>query len=371
MELQKNRIALISPAQNAFSETFIQAQKNGLKGRVFYYYGGSLPTHLEQQGKLLNPFIHRNNKIKKKLRLTSFNAGEEAFIFSLKRNKIQIVLAQYGTTANRIVAICKYLKIPLITHFHGYDASMFEVIRKCDNYQEVFQYSSSIIAVSLLMKRNLIVLGCPEEKITYNPYGPASSFLKIKPQYSKPSFIALGRFVDKKAPYYTILAFNKVVKKHPNAKLILGGNGPLFEVCFNMVKYFKMEGNVTFPGVLTSEQFADYLSTSLAFVQHSVTAISGDQEGTPVAVLEASAAGLPVISTNHAGIPDVILDSETGFLVNEHDVDAMAEKMLLVLGDIELAKRMGLKGKQRIQEKFNLERYLQSLDDLVECSLKK
>lgn len=366
MELQKNKIAIVSPSQNAYSETFIQEQKNGMQGEVFYYYGGNLPTHLEHHGKLMSRAILLVNKMQRKLGLTHFNAGETAFIHSLKQHKIQVVLAQYGTTANQIVQLCKYLNIPLVTHFHGYDASIKTVIENCKNYQEVFVYSTQIIAVSISMKERLIKLGCPKHKVVYNPYGPNASFLNVKPKFTEPTFIALGRFVNKKAPYYTILAFSRVLKQYPNAQLIIGGKGELYEVCYNLIRHLKIEDRVSLPGILSKEQFLDYLATSLAFVQHSVTAISGDQEGTPVAVLEASAAGLPVIATLHAGIPDVIQEGETGFLVAEHDVEGMANKMMLLLEDKELAMQLGRNGKKRIKNNFTMERHLKVIDELID-----
>lgn len=365
MELQRNKIAMVSPSLNAYSETFIQEQKNGLQGEVFYYYGGSLPTDLEDHGKLMSRAILVGNKMQRQLRLTSFNAEETAFIRSLKKHKIQVVLAQYGTTAHRIVKLCKHLKLPLITHFHGYDASIQSVIENCAYYREVFEYSTKVIAVSLRMHEKLIRLGCSSEKVIYNPYGPNSSFLEIKPQFAEPLFIAVGRFVDKKAPYYTILAFSQVLKQYPNAQLIIGGKGELYEVCYNLIRHLKIEDRVSLPGILSREQFLDYLSISLAFVQHSVRALSGDQEGTPVAVLEASAAGLPVIATIHAGIPDVIVDGETGFLVAEHDVKAMAEKMMQLLENKTLAMHLGKQGKERIKNNFTIERHLKVLDELL------
>jgi colanic acid/amylovoran biosynthesis glycosyltransferase len=369
MEQQRNKIAMVSPSHNAYSETFIQEQKNGLKGEIFYYYGGGLPTHLENFGKLLNRSISIINKIKRKLKLTPFNAQETAFMRSMKQHKIEVVLAQYGTTAHRIVKLCKHANIPLITHFHGYDASIHGVLESCNNYREVFAHSTFVIAVSVSMKERLIALGCPKDKLVYNTYGPSALFLDIKPQFSTDVFIGLGRFVDKKAPYYTILAFNKVLEKYPQAKLVIGGKGELFEVCVNLIKYLKIENKVLLPGVLSKEQFSGYLGTSLAFVQHSVTAISGNQEGTPVAVLEANGAGLPVIATYHAGIPDVIIDGETGLLVAEHDVDAMAAKMMQLLENKELAIKLGQQGKENIKNNFTMERHLKVIDALIVAAI--
>ena len=264
-----------------------------------------------------------------------------------------------------MVKICKQIKIPLITHFHGYDASVYSIIEKCNNYSELFNYSTFIIAVSVSMKRRLLELGCTEEKLVYNTYGPDNLFANLNLKFTEDTFIGIGRFVEKKAPYYTILAFNEVLKKYPNAKLILVGDGNLYEVCKNLIRHLKIENNVLLPGALSKELFTNNLENCLAFVQHSITAINGDQEGTPVAILEASAAGLPVIATFHAGIPDVIIDGETGLLVAEHDVNAMAEKMIILLENKELAINLGKKGKERVKYNFSQQRHLHFIDKLI------
>lgn len=364
------RIAIISPSQNAYSETFIQEQKEGLHGEIFYYYGGTLPTLLENKGKLLSRTNAFFFKIKQELKFTSFKPAEQAFIHSLKKHKIQVILAQYGPTAHRIVSICKELNIPLITHFHGYDTSVYSVIKECDNYKEVFLYSNYVIAVSLKMQQKLVELGCEKEKVIYNPCAPNPIFFDIKPSFEKPTFLALGRFVDKKAPYYTILAFNKILNKFPNAKLIIGGKGELYEVCKNLVGFLKIDDKVLLPGIMSRANFINYLQDSLAFVQHSIKAESGDEEGTPVAIMEASAAGLPIIATRHAGIPDVIIEQKTGLLVNEHDVEMMAQKMLLLLQDNKLARDLGIKGKEHIKNNFSMKNHLDTLDNLIKKATK-
>jgi glycosyltransferase involved in cell wall biosynthesis len=209
-------------------------------------------------------------------------------------------------------------------------------------------------------------LGCPKEKLVYNVYGPKNGFLDIKPKFTKLQFISIGRFVDKKAPYYTILAFKKVQEEFPEAKLIMAGNGSLLNMCKNLVRYYKLEDSVEFTGIITPKMFMVYLKESLAFVQHSITAENGDAEGTPVAILEASAAGIAVVSTIHAGIPDVIEDGRTGLLVQEHDVMGMARNMIRLIEEPNLAQELGSKGKENIKNNFTLQRHIDVLDSLIE-----
>jgi len=232
-------------------------------------------------------------------------------------------------------------------------------LAKNKQYQELFNYSKKIIAVSALMKKSLIDMGCPEGKIIHTPCAPNDLFLSLNPKFSEPkSFVAIGRFVNKKAPYYTILAFKKVVEKYPGVKLYFAGDGELLEVCKNIVSYFKLEKNIILLGIISPKEYANLLTKVLGFVQHSIKAEDGNMEGTPVSVLEASAAGIPVIATEHAGIPDVIINNETGLLVKEHDVDGMAEKIIYLIDNTNVAKAMGKKGKQRIKENFNMDKHL-------------
>jgi len=93
-------------------------------------------------------------------------------------------------------------------------------------------------------------------------------------------------------------------------------------------------------------------------------------EGTPLAVLEASAAGLPVISTYHAGISDVVKHEETGLLCDEGDVDTMAENMIKILKNKELAKEMGAKAKDRIEKYFAMDIHINNLYNILESASK-
>ncbi|WP_298247535.1 glycosyltransferase [uncultured Christiangramia sp.] len=363
--------AIISPLQNAYSETFIQAHKK-LEGKIFYYYGDKSFLHLEGEGALSNMPKTTFLKVKRKILKKSYSyLHEQLFVKSLSKNNIQVVLAEYGITAAIHLPVIKYLNLPLIVHFHGYDASRNDIIKRYKNYKEVFDYSSYIIVVSKKMYEKLLQMGCPQEKIIYNVYGPNDRFLKVSPKFTNKQFISVGRFVDKKAPYYTLLAFSKVLKSYPEAKLVMAGDGVLLNTCKNMSRYLGIENNVSFPGIITPEIYQEYLENSLAFVQHSVLADNGDSEGTPVSILEASAAGLPVISTLHAGIPDVIINGTTGLLVKEHDVDAMAIKMKIFLKDQNIARKMGEAGKKNISLNYTISRHLGKINELIQKAARR
>jgi glycosyltransferase involved in cell wall biosynthesis len=104
------------------------------------------------------------------------------------------------------------------------------------------------------------------------------------------------------------------------------------------------------------------------FVQHSVRTSGGDSEGTPVSILEAGATGLPVVSTRHAGIKDVVQHKSTGFLVEEGDVEGMAEYMLELGSKPSLAGSMGRQARQHIAQNFSLEENIRRLSEVLEAA---
>jgi len=358
-------LAIFSPGQNAYSETFIHAHKK-LPFNIKYYYGGTIPFSLE--GKNISEFSF-SEKWKRKI-LRGFTFTEKLLISSLRKEKVDCVLAEYGTTAADSLHVINYLKVPLIVHFHGYDASQKDVIKQYgEKYKDVFAHASKVIVVSKRMYKDVMNLGCPESKLVLNSYGPDDSFFKIRAGFNNQQFVSVGRFVKKKAPLLTINAFKKVVNGFPEAKLIMAGDGELLEQCKNLADSLGLRDNITFSGPLNREQVQQLFSSSIAFVQHSVVAENGDSEGTPVAILEAQAAGLPVISTFHAGIPDVVINEETGFLVEENDMEGMAKNMMRILEEQNLAEQLGTAGRIRVKEKFTMERHLQTLEKEIENSI--
>lgn len=356
-------IAIFSPNKNPYSETFIQAHKSGLRN-VSYYFGKEKKIFLEGKGKIYEEESCKA-KIKRKLLRRDKKSLWCQLKDNLKLNEIDVILIEYGTHAHNLLPLLKIVDIPVVVHFHGYDASVKKVVETNNFYKEVFDISQGIIAVSIQMKEMLLEIGCPIRKIQLNTYGPRDIFFNVESSFKKMQFIGIGRFTDKKAPYYTIMAFHKTLVSHPDAKLILAGDGYLLNSCINLVKHLGIQDSVNFPGVITADEFIRYLEESYAFVQHSITALSGDMEGTPVAVLEAAAAGLPVISTLHAGIPDVIINNETGLLCEEHDVNLMSEHMIAILSNKQKAIDMGRASRNNIKENFDMSKHIGQIQGIL------
>ena len=285
----------------------------------------------------------------------------------LKRLGIGVVLAEYGPTAVAVLPACRAAGVHLAVHFHGYDLSRSDILETHRiGYRALFAEAAAMIVVSASMKRRLEEMAGPSERIFLIPCGvDCELFRAVDAAANPPAFVAVGRFVDKKAPHLTLLAFRQVLEECPESNLVMVGDGPLLPACQELAKALSLEGRVLFTGVLEPPRIVELFGRARAFVQHSVTAPSGDSEGTPVAVLEAGASALPVIATRHAGIPDVVLDGETGLLCDEFDVAGMAAHMIRLVKEPELAARLGRAARERVTANFSAEKTGAQLRDAL------
>ncbi len=370
--LQKYKIAILAPnSLDSPSETFIKAHYDNLDGDVSFIYGSPVPNRVWNKETIKAKMSHKNRILSRLgLNQLKWSIREEALYQFLRKENFDVVLAEYGTLASHVVNVCRELKLPLIVSFHGFDASHTSTITSYrEKYKDLFNYSSYIIGVSKKMIENLKDLGVPKSKLIYNPYGVKKDFFLTQPKYSSNNFLAVGRFVHKKAPHLTLAAFRKVFEVYPNARLIMAGNGvvtpDLSEICFDLVKLWGLDGAVSFRGSTSHDEILELMRSSFCFLQHSVTPLSGDMEGTPVAIIEASASALPVISTIHAGIPEVILHEKTGYLVKEKEVDKMANYMLMLFEDRKLAKTLGESGREAMRMEYTMEKHISVINQLI------
>jgi len=376
--LNLKRICVVSPTLNAYSETFIRAHIERLPGEVHVLSGGSLPSHADGEPLIRDHSVLARGGFLLKRRLMGLSGDWEARRRAavetfLRRQKIQVVLAEYGPTGVAMMDLCAKAGIPLVVHFHGHDAYKSSVLEENRHtYPTLFRKAAAVVAVSRDMARQLGELGAPAEKLHYNPYGvDMSLFADAAPAQADPVFLTVGRFVDKKGPLLTLLAFKQALAEVPDARLVMIGDGLLFDAAGQLARAMGMGPAVEFLGAQPHHVVAEAMQRARAFVQHSLRPGDGDSEGTPVAVLEASGSGLPVISTRHAGIPDIIIDGETGILVEEGDVDGMAQAMIRLARDPQLAARMGRTGRRRIEERFAMERSIDNLWRIIELAIEE
>jgi len=361
-------VVVVLPNEPTVSETFIRAHIERLPARVVSVSGW--PPCIGGRAVLSWP-RRALYRVWRKVSGSATDSATRAYQKVFQRYRPSAVLAEYGTMGVTVLAACRQANVPLIVHFHGFDGSMHAVFAEnAETYPVLFRQAAAIIAVSGPMQRKLISLGAPPEKVhrSFSLGADCRQFIGGDPANALASFIAVGRFTQKKAPDATLRAFAKVRRLYPAALLRMIGGGPLLADCRRLASDLGIEDGVTFLGPQPPPVVREELRRARCFVQHSVEAASGDAEGTPISIIEAGATGLPVVATRHAGIPDVVIEGETGFLVDEHDVEGMARYMLQVARDPELAGRLGRAARLRVERHFTIERSIAKLWRIIQSS---
>lgn len=364
-------VCVVSPRHDTYSETFVRAHIERLPTRVEVLYGGAHPFRTANESPLLPappaPLRLARGALRRLAGLPWYCYEQRALVRFLRGRSVGVVLAEFGPTGLSLMDACQEAGVPLVVHFHGFDAFKRETLQEvAGRYPRMFRAAAAAIAVSREMVDQLQSLGAPLSKIHYNPCGADTDLFRgADPGAAPPRFIAAGRFVDMKAPQLTLLAFRRALDRVPEARLTMLGDGPLWECCRRLAGAMGMADAVDMPGAVSHGAVAQAMGRARAFVQHSVRTNEDEVEGTPVAVLEAGAMGLPVVATRHAGIRDVVIDGETGALVDEGDVAAMADAIVRLAREPDVARRWGRAARERIVGEFSIDRSIGRLWDIL------
>lgn len=366
-----HRLLMLAPTRRAASETFIRANLEGLPFQVTAGFGDECP--LGRPLALAYGLAIVLSKLLTRLHLLRL-AGMPAALVTwllIRWKRPEAVLVDFGFEAVRVMEACAWTGVPLVVHFRGSDASArgrLGLLR--GRYRRLLAIAAGVVVKSRPMAETLLALGARPERLLISPSGAnARLFHGSHPAEMPPVLLAVGRFVAKKGPLHTIRAFALVCEAlgaaMPTLALWMVGEGPLLSEARALVRSLDLEGRVHFLGVRGQDEVAQLMRQVRGFVQHSLVAPDGDSEGNPVAVMEAQLSGLPVVATRHAGIPEVVLDGESGLLVDEGDEQAMAEAITRLVVDPALAARLGDCGRRRIQEGFTIDHHLRQLSDLL------
>ncbi|MGZ5247641.1 MAG: glycosyltransferase [Flavitalea sp.] len=373
-------IAVVNINKNKYTETFINDLIPALKYNTYYLYGSELPLYdqedrhfLSNQNALqtLAPFLEKT------FRLEENYFQKQSICGYLQSKKIELVLAEFGPVGVQLYPITQSLGIPLVIYFHGYDVYHLPTLQQYTPlYSGLFEVADKILAVSEHMIKRLKELGAPAEKLFHLPAYVNLGLFPYHDHSQKPCrFLAVGRFAESKSPHLTLLAFHKVLQKLPHARLTMigkGGGGELFEACVILAISLGIQNNVDFKGVLSHAEVAEEMKQARVFIQHSLTTPeTGDCEGKPVAIMEAMASGLPVVATRHSGILELIEHGVNGILVNEYNIEAMADAMVQLANDDELVFKLGRSASEFIHHHALISRHVEILEELLDGSIPK
>ncbi|MCU0558953.1 MAG: glycosyltransferase [Desulfobacterales bacterium] len=259
----------------------------------------------------------------------------------------------------------------LVTFFHAYDLSVFLKERGESVYERLFHHGDLFLPISRSWQQRLWELGCPPERTAVHPMGVDCARFSFHPRRPGPDgvtrLVTVARLVEKKGIAYALRALALVVPRYPALEYTIIGDGPLRGELENLIEELQLQAQVRIAGWMGQDALVDCLSRMHLFLAPSVTAGNGDVEGVPVALMEAMASGLPVLSTAHSGIPELVEDGVSGLLARERDVDALAENICRLLAAPAAWLAMAQAGRARVEKEFDIEKLN---DRLVEKLMK-
>lgn len=289
--------------------------------------------------------------------------GEHMLYFHekiIKKHDVILIHAHFGPVGVRNLKLKLKLNIPMITTFYGFDISSTPKDKRwLKKYKKLFENGDLFLAEGTNMKNELVKLGCPAKKIKVQHLGVDLKQIKVVqkklPLDGRVKILIAASFREKKGIPYAIKAFAKVKQNHPNIQLQILGDGPMRDQIESLIAELDISNSVTLLGYQSHEVFIDKLASNHIFMQPSITAMNGDTEGgAPVSIIEAQAAGMPVISSCHADIPEVVIDGESALLASEKDVDALAKHLEYLVEHPEVWDKMGQAGRKHVENDYDL-----------------
>jgi glycosyltransferase involved in cell wall biosynthesis len=269
----------------------------------------------------------------------------------------RVVLGEYLDATLEMLPFFESMGVPVFAHGHGYDLSLrLNEPTWRRRYRELNRCSRVIIP-SEAARQALISVGVAPEKLAVIPYGVdlpnVARAKRTRSGRDVLSLLMVGRMVAKKDPLLSIRAIGEVAKILPIEAHVVG-DGPLLPDAQRVSDDLGLRGIVHFHGALDHSGVLKRYECADIFLQHSRTdPVTGDTEGLPVAILEAMAYGLPVVTTRHAGIPEAVVDRDSGLLVDEGDLTGMIANLLALMRDGVLRQQIGSAARAQVAAKFS------------------
>ncbi len=286
------------------------------------------------------------------------------------RRPFDIIHCHFGPVGLRAAPVAAMLNVPLITCFHGYDAGRWPKEHGLGAYAPLFERGALFLAVSEFIVAQLGRLGCPDEKIGLLPISSSMADIGFRerhpPSGGPVRVLTIARLAEKKGLPYSISAIGLLRERGYEVECAIAGDGPLRPDLERLIGDLGLEGVVHLLGWQDRPAILALLEEAHVFVLSSVTASDGDHEGMPVVLREAQAAGLPTVTSNHAGNPEAIVNGESGFVVPERDPEALAERLAWLIDHPEVWPEFGRRGRRHVEEHFDMRRLNRRLVGIYE-----
>ena len=289
--------------------------------------------------------------------LTVPQPEEQAWALA-KQVHAQAVVCHFGPQATLGMTIALAIDRPAVTIFHGYDISRLLRDRVwVERYQAVASLGMQALCISHAGRQKLIDIGWPASQIDVIHLGvDTNRFTFVPPAERWPTrprrILMVARLVEKKGVDVALAAMRQLRDRGCDVELRIVGDGPDRTRLEAAIRQWRLT-NVSLLGALEHTLTQHEFARAHLYIQPSITAESGDQEGIPVSLMEAMAGGLPVVSTRHSGIPELVSDGQTGLLTDERDAESLAAAIERLTRDRTGAEHLAQAARARVEQEFD------------------
>lgn len=286
----------------------------------------------------------------------------------IRQEQPHLIHAHFGYDAVKLIRPAKVQNIPLLVSFYGSDVSRLpsEMGWK-RRYEKLATSADHFIAVTKLMKSQLVDIGFPENKISIVRFGLDVDEFKYRENSINPKKIMMvGRMVEKKGFEYAIQAISNLCKMGKKPELNIYGYGPLMDSLKKRSSDLEVDNCIHFHGYQPIEAIMDAHNQHSIMIVPSITANDGDMEGLPNTILEAMTKGTLVVASRHAAIPEAIKDKETGFLFEEKDVNGLTKILQKIMdGKFDL-NTIRKNARAAVEKEYGISRMVQEVENIYD-----
>lgn len=372
-------LAIFTPTLGKRSETFIKRHANDLLPGMTVLICHSELTDTSSEWGFEGPLLNLSDavpmpwnvkiisRLKRQLRIPQEDYEWTVIKNFLISNNVKAMLCEYLNYSIQWIRLAQETGIRMYAHAHGYDVSTeLRNPRWIEAYKQL-NLIDGVITMNSISKQRLIEIGVKESLISVFPYG---IYLPSEmPEYSINKHVkclAVGRMTGKKAPIYLLESFRLALESYPDMSLDFVGDGEFMLAVMQFIDVVGIAEKVKLHGSQPISFVHDLMQNADIFLQHSITnPLNGDEEGMPIAILEAMGHGLPVVSTLHAGIPESVEDGMNGYLVPEGDLIHMSKKIIALASDPLKRREFGERGREIVKKKFTWDTERQNLLEVM------
>jgi colanic acid/amylovoran biosynthesis glycosyltransferase len=293
---------------------------------------------------------------------------------SVRRAHPALIHSHFAVDGTDALGMQKDLHLPMVVTLHGFDVSTsdedFARNRSgrlfLSRRQQLWRTASHFVCVSKAIREIALRAGYPEQKLIVRYIGVDCDKFAAAPAADREENLILfvARLVEKKGCEYLIRAAAQLRARHREVRLVIIGDGPLRSELEQLVLSLRVPAE--FLGVQGPDAVRGWMQRARVLCNPSVTAGNGDTEGLGMVFAEAQATGLPVVSTHHGGIPEVVRDGETGLLARERSVEELASHLERMLADRAFWDACSERAKRWVREQFDIRRCTAGLEEVYD-----